>query len=176
MHGTRTVLLVQEDDAAAERLGGWLASDGYWVLTCAGPLASTYACPGGRGEACPLADLADVVVLDTWLDSDTMMDGPPAWQLLLYYLSIGKRVVAMAAPGDPVDLASDERHVIVLRRPPEREELLSAVRALLALAQPGPLPSPAPTIPLRRTEDVPSSVIDLTERPAEPAEAKGRER
>jgi hypothetical protein len=44
---------------------------------------------------------ADVVVLDLWLASDTMLRGTPAMQLLSYYLDLGKPVVALQRLGGP---------------------------------------------------------------------------
>jgi hypothetical protein len=144
--GTGVVLLVEEDDGAARRLGGWLAGEGYWVLACPGPHPATDVCPGGRGETCPLVELADAIVLDVGLEGDTLMEGPPGWQLALHYLSEGKAVVAIAAPGDMPELLADER-LIVLRPEPSRSELTSAVRTLAPSGRPGRLPQRALTIP-----------------------------
>ncbi|MEX2556138.1 MAG: hypothetical protein WEB06_10945 [Actinomycetota bacterium] len=176
VHGTWVVLLVEADPEATERLGAWLGRDGYWVLTCAGPLAPTYTCPGGQGERCPLVELADVVVLDLQLETDTMMEGVPGWQLMLYYLSIGKPVVALADPGDAIQLASDES-VVVLSRRPTRDELTVAVRSLLGEAEPARLPARAETIPLRperaASEDAVIDVTEASDGPSETVAAKG---
>ncbi|MBI4729039.1 MAG: hypothetical protein HY775_06000 [Acidobacteria bacterium] len=134
MGDTRVVLVVEEDDVVRDRLAAWLSEAGFMPLTCAGPLAPEYTCPGGRGEACPLAEFADVAVLDLWLESDTAMVGTPGWQLLPYYIAMGKPVVALATEEDQLHPVP-ERLVTMLRRLPEKEQLLSAVRALAAEAR-----------------------------------------
>jgi hypothetical protein len=48
-----------------------------------------------------LAVGADVVVLDLWLASETMLRGTPAMQLLSYYLDLGKPAVALQCLGGP---------------------------------------------------------------------------
>lgn len=131
MNETRVVLVVEEDDVIRDRLAAWLSEGGFMPLTCAGPLAPEYTCPGGRGEACPLAEFADLAVLDLWLESDTAMEGTPGWQLLPYYVSMGKAVVALATEEDQIH-PIPETLVTMLRRLPEKEQLLSAVRALVA--------------------------------------------
>lgn len=49
----------------------------------------------------PFAVGADVVLLDLWLASDTMLRGTPAMQLLSHYLDLGKPVVALQRLGAP---------------------------------------------------------------------------
>ena len=44
-----------------------------------------YVCVGSRRGACAVASGADAVVLDLWLDSDTVQRGTPGWQLMLLY-------------------------------------------------------------------------------------------
>jgi hypothetical protein len=80
---SRTVLLVTPERLAQSVVGGWLEDEGYDVLTCAGPGEPDYVCVGSRRGACALASGADAVVLDMWLDSDTVQRGTPGWQLML---------------------------------------------------------------------------------------------
>ena len=125
------VLVVTEDQKQSDSIGAWLRETGLEVITCPGPQAPSYVCAGGRGEPCPLASNADVVVLDLWLASDTVLTGTPALQLLSYYTSLGKPVVALERPGDPAASFVDDG-VELVRWPPERRSLLRAVRGRLA--------------------------------------------
>jgi DNA-binding response OmpR family regulator len=120
------VLLVEADSRERDRLGRALEEAGFEVLQCPGPGGPDYVCVGGRGERCPLAEAADVIVLDLWLRSDTIMTGTPGWELLSFYGSMAKPVVALSAPGDPFT-PMGEGSVAVLRRPPELTELIAAV-------------------------------------------------
>lgn len=99
-------------------------------MACPGPGAPDYTCLGGRGETCPLARAADVVVLDLSLETDEAMRGTPGWQLLLYYVSAGKHVVALCGTEDPVRPPPDDQ-VAVVRRPARREALMRAVQDLV---------------------------------------------
>jgi hypothetical protein len=123
------VLVVEQDPGPRRRLAGWLTQAGCQVLTCPGPVAPGYTCLGGRGEPCPLALAAELVVLDLELASDTVMEGTPALELLGYYLAQGKSVVALGRPGQGVSPFQDER-VVLLAWPPERRALLRAVARL----------------------------------------------
>jgi len=123
------VLVVAADSGSRERIGAWLAEEGYEVLECPGPGRPDYTCLGGRGQPCPLARAADVVVLDLWLASDSIMEGTPSWRLLDYNLEHGHPVVAIADPEQPKRFYPDER-VIPLDRPPDRKALLAAVDIL----------------------------------------------
>jgi hypothetical protein len=125
------VLVVTEDQRQSDTVGAWLRETGLEVITCPGPQAPSYVCAGGRGEPCPLASNADVVVLDLWLASDTALTGTPALQLLSYYTSLGKPVVALERLGDPAASFVDGG-VELVRWPPERRSLLQAVRGRLA--------------------------------------------
>jgi hypothetical protein len=124
-----SVLVVESDHLHRDELAGCLERDGYDVLMCGGPAAPDYTCLGGRGESCPLADTADVIVLNMHLASDVLMRGTPGWLLLLYYFERGKRVVALNAEPDAVHPFSDEQ-VTVLQRPVDRTTLLRAVAEL----------------------------------------------
>lgn len=125
------VLVVTEDREPSETMSGWLREDGLEVIACPGPQAPDYVCAGGRGELCPLAASADVVVLDLCLASDTLLKGTPALQLLGYYTGLGKPVVVLQRLGDPAGpFIGDD--VEVVRWPPTRRSLLRAVHSGLA--------------------------------------------
>ena len=127
MDGARTVLIVEADAAERERLGAILERDGYDVVACFGPTAPEYACVGGRRCSCPLVSECDLVVLDRWLESDTMMMGTPSEELLQLYLSAGKTVITLGRAGDRPHRQQDE--VINLDRVPQPDDLLRAVRS-----------------------------------------------
>src|SRR5262249_45038283 len=124
-----TVLVVEYDDDERERISGVLESGGFEVLECPGPHDSDFTCIGGRNLDCALARDADVVVLDLRLASDEMMMGTPGWMLLTYYMAKGKRIVALSGSEDSVHPLPDGQ-VAVLRRPPDGQVLLGAVRQL----------------------------------------------
>ncbi|HEV2685401.1 MAG TPA: hypothetical protein VGW79_02055 [Actinomycetota bacterium] len=128
---SRTILLVEYDVAERQRIGDLLERGGFTVMSCPGPGEPDYVCVGGRGLRCPLAEEADVIVLDMRLASDVMMRGTPAWELLIYYMEHGRRIVAVSNSEDSVHPLSDDR-VIAIRRPAVERSLIRAVRELLA--------------------------------------------
>jgi hypothetical protein len=128
--GTRRVLVVTSSPATREAVGGWLEEAGREVLLCPGPSAPEFVCVGSLDRRCPLASVADVVVLDLWLASDTAMRGAPGWELLLLYTEFDHPVVAIAGPDDPVRPIPDQR-VRVISRPPHQTAVLDAVASLL---------------------------------------------
>jgi len=130
MAGTFNALVVEQDDETRAHLAEWLTEAGFNVLTCGGPVGPDYVCPGGRGDVCPLAVSADIIVLDIHLESDTMLEGIPGWQILQYYCEMGKPVVALADAGDLFDAESGES-LRVIKRDPERETLVEAAREML---------------------------------------------
>jgi hypothetical protein len=77
---------------------------------------------------------ADLVVLDLWLASDTMLRGTPAMQLLSYYLDLGKPVVSLQRLGGPPGRFTAEGVELVLW-PPTRRSLLKAVHRRLRGSQ-----------------------------------------
>src|ERR1700740_281426 len=81
----KPVLVVEHDKKERLRIGGILEGEGFGVVGCPGPRAPDYVCAGGLGLPCPIANQADVVVLDLRLGSDVLMRGTPAWELLIYY-------------------------------------------------------------------------------------------
>lgn len=134
MTSRSTALIIESDPFERERIAGWLVDEGIDVLECPGPTGPDYSCLGGRGRPCPLAIPCDVVILDMHLESDSVLRGTPAWELLLYYLRLGKRVVALAGQEDTLLPVPDE-DVSVVSRPAEREMLLRAVHEMLMHAQ-----------------------------------------
>ncbi len=144
--GAGAVLVVQADPVERERMGSWLEDAGYLVVTCPGPTEPDYTCVGARDGVCPLVEEADVVVLDMSLDSEAVMVGTPAEELLGLYLMTGRAVVALGSrPGEAVP-----GQLARLRRHPDASTLLEAVRALSPLrgdlrASPRPCIPPTPT-------------------------------
>ncbi len=127
---TRSVLLVEHDPELKDRIGGWLEDGGLDVYLCPGPSAPTYSCIASEGQACPLVQAADLVVLDLWLATDSVMMGTSASQLLSFYLSSGKPVVVVDHGHD--ELRSFREEVAaVLEFPPERRDLIETVQILL---------------------------------------------
>ena len=120
------ILLVESDPAERDRLGSWLQAAGFDVLTCPGPREPDFTCIGTKYETCPLAQVADAVVLDLLLESDMLMTGTTGWELLLYYGSLGKPVVALSDANDAVR-PTPGGAVALVRRPPERGALVDAV-------------------------------------------------
>ncbi len=113
-------------------------------MFCPGPRAPEYTCVGGRGGPCPLAEAADVVVLDLDLDSEAVEQGTASSELLSYYTGLGKPVVAFG-PYAQVVRAYAEGRVRAIRWPVRREELIGAVAdafvrsRVVATAQEGPV-------------------------------------
>jgi len=120
------VLVVGADPAERELFSSWLEGSGFSVLACPGPSEPDYTCLGDRTGACPLADAADVVVLDMSLESEALMRGTAAEELLALYLMSDRPVVTLGSrDGEEI-----RGQLIRLRRHPMREALLGAVRAL----------------------------------------------
>jgi DNA-binding response OmpR family regulator len=135
----RTVLLVEHDRGVLERLGEWLEEAGFQVMVCPGPTAPSYTCIGGEGGPCPLVRAADGVVLDPCLASDAVLTGTSAVELLSYYVSTGKPLVAFTGRDSDaaVRLFGDDG-VVFVRWPPDRRELVETVRVLLERPRAGP--------------------------------------
>jgi hypothetical protein len=129
-----SVLIVEADPAERGRFGAWLERAGFEVLTCPGPTEPDYTCLGSRGRACPLAAEADIVVLDMSLDSEAVVIGTPAEELLGLYLLAGHRVVVLGSrPGEEIP-----GRLTRVRRHPDWTELAEAVRALARADEDGP--------------------------------------
>ena len=120
------VLVVEADPAERESFSSWLEESGFTVLACPGPTEPDYTCVGDRTGACPLADAADVVVLDMSLDSEALMMGTAAEALLGLYLVSGRPVVTLGSRG------GEEVPGVLIRLPrhPTSEALLGAVRSV----------------------------------------------
>jgi len=131
--GSAVVLVVEPDLELRDVMGKWLEEAGYDVLACPGPSLPDYTCVAGRGKSCPLADGADVVVLDLWLGSDSVLVGTSATELLAYYLSSERPVVGLSARHDHTTLVNLflEDPLFLVDSPPERRELCETVTAAL---------------------------------------------
>jgi hypothetical protein len=127
--GRTQVLIVESDATARDRLGDWLEDAGYRVIACPGPSAPDYTCIGYRTQWCPLAEAADIIVLDMVLSSDAALEGVPAEELLAFYSWESKKVLALRHEGDPEPYTRDGS-VIVAEWPPERNSFLEAVEEL----------------------------------------------
>lgn len=147
------VLLVEADAEERERFGSWLEDEGFRVLACPGPTEPDYTCVGGRTGACPLAAEASAVVLDMSLDSEALLMGTAAEELLGLYLMSGHRVLVLEPhPGEEIGgwLLRRRRHL-------ERDEFVRSVRSLVRL-DPGSQPEeepPAQPGARRGAEDLP---------------------
>jgi len=128
----QTVLIVEHDGNMLDRVGLWLERAGYEVLACAGPSSPSLTCIGSDGGPCPLVDGADLVVLSLWLQSDSLMEGTSSLELLMYYISSGKPIIALSHGPDASHLFVEER-LAVLEWPPERAELVETARAMLTV-------------------------------------------
>lgn len=124
------VLVVESDGETRERLSAWLEAAGHEIVACAGPGAPGYSCPGSRGERCPIADDADVAVVDLRLAGDIARRGTRGWRLCQYYLNRGKKIAVLVGDEDEMVPYPDE-DVALLRRPAERPWVLAGVQALV---------------------------------------------
>jgi hypothetical protein len=119
-------LVVEADGPEREQVASWLEVAGYEVSTCPGPTGPDYTCVGSRGGVCALAAEASVVVLDMSLESEAVLTGTPAEELLAMYLFDGHKIVVLGShPGGDVP-----GQLVRMRRHPERETLLEAIRGL----------------------------------------------
>ncbi len=122
-----TVLVVEADLAERERYGASLERSGFDVLVCPGPTEPDYTCVGSRDGVCPLVEEADVVVLDMSTESEAVVMGTAAEELLALYLLTGSRVVVLGShPGEEV-----EGQLIRMHRHPDEGELLASVLELV---------------------------------------------
>ena len=120
------VLLVEADAEERIRFGTWLEEAGFDLLTCPGPTEPDYTCIGGRTGVCPLAAEASIVVLDMSLESEAVVMGTAAEDLLGMYLLSGHRVVVLGSRGGE----EIPGQLVRLRRHPRHDELLGAVQSL----------------------------------------------
>lgn len=126
------VLVVESDEAYRELFVAWLSEAGLNVQACPGPQEPEFECAGASRYGCPLADSSDLVVLDLELESDLLLCGVAAWELLHYYRSLGRPVVVLSGTEDALTPVRGDR-IAVLRRPPGHKSLVDAVRVLLLL-------------------------------------------
>jgi DNA-binding response OmpR family regulator len=134
------VLIVDRDVDRRGRMGGWLEEGGFVVVVCPGPTAPEFTCVGSREGRCPLAQDADLVVLDLWLESDAAMLGTPAATLLRHYGSWGKPVIVLADRHDDVMDRVDDLSPPTVDRPLDRRDLVETIRVMAQVrgtAQPG---------------------------------------
>ena len=128
------VLVVESEDWLRDRLIPWVREAGFEVLTCPGPQGPDFDCAGASRYGCPLGESADLIVLDLELESDLMLCGEAAWELLHYYRSLDKPVVVLTGFDDAIQPLPGDR-ITVLRRPPDRDALTEAIRVLLLMKQ-----------------------------------------
>jgi len=122
-----TVLVVESDAVERERYGEWLEASGFGVLFCPGPSGPDYTCVGARDGVCPLVEEADAVVLDMSLESEAVLQGTAAEDLLGLYLLSGARVIVLGShPGEQLN-----GQLVRLHRHPEQDQLIGAVSGLL---------------------------------------------
>jgi DNA-binding response OmpR family regulator len=124
------VLIVDRDVDTRDRLEGWLEDVGFGVVVCAGPSAPEFTCVGSREGRCPLAQDADLVVLDLWLESDAAMMGTRAASLLRRYGSWGKPVIVMTGRHDDVMDRVDDLSQPTVDRLPDRRDLVETIRVM----------------------------------------------
>lgn len=130
--GRGTVLVVEADPLERERFGSWLEAAGFDVLLCPGPTEPDYTCVGSRDGTCPLAEEAAIVVLDMSTESEAVMMGTAAEEILGLYLLAGRRVLVLGShPGDEI-----EGQLRRLHRHPGPVEFLQAVEVLLGAEGP----------------------------------------
>ena len=128
------VLLVEPDERDRDRYGAWLEAAGMTPVNCPGPRLPGFECLGTCGRPCPLAELADLAVIDTRRLPGLSKPGLPGWRLLRYYLSQGKPVVVIAHRYQR-DRTFRPEQVRVLSPNPGPESLLLGVKSMLREAR-----------------------------------------
>jgi hypothetical protein len=126
-----TVLLVEADGDRRRRFEEALHAARLDVLTCPGPTAPGYSCVGARTGACVLVDRADAIVLDLALDSEEVMEGTSAEELLTLYRSTGLPIVTLGRRGNPIDVEEDGQ-LVRLSRAADPPQVVARLRRLLA--------------------------------------------
>ena len=133
-HTNPVVLLVGPDEGDRELYGAWLEDAGMTPINCPGPKVPGFSCLGTGGRPCPLAQVADLAVLDTRQLPGLSKRGLPAWRLLRYYLGRGKPVVVIA-DHYPKDRTFRPEQVRILSPNPGLESLLLSVKSMLKEAR-----------------------------------------
>jgi CheY-like chemotaxis protein len=108
MRSNKTVLLVGSVDEGRDLMCSWLEANGFDVMTCPGPVGPGYVCVGERTGRCPLAEAADVVVLDARLESGEVPDGTSPYDLLALYRSLDRPVLVLDGDDEVKGLVEDE--------------------------------------------------------------------
>jgi CheY-like chemotaxis protein len=123
---SESVLVVESDPEERDRIAARMERSGYQVSTCPGPIGPDYTCVGSRQGTCALTRVGAVIVLDMSLESEAVMTGTSAEDLLALYLFGGHRVVVLGSyPGGEVP-----GQLIRLPRHPDLDVLAAAVRSL----------------------------------------------
>jgi CheY-like chemotaxis protein len=130
VESTGSVLVVESDPQLRDRIGEWLEPSGFEVFLCPGPSAPSYTCLASRARPCALVKAADIIVLDLWLASDSVLAGTTATELLAYYLSYDRPVVVID-PGHDELLPFMDEIAARVEWPPERRDLVESVRVAL---------------------------------------------
>jgi DNA-binding NtrC family response regulator len=125
----RRVLVVHHDIDLADQEADSLRRQGFEVEQCSGPGA--YSCPVMRGEPCPAAHRADVLVYDVWASGEA----GGAQRLIEGLRELHPEIpVVLTAPGmelDWVETAGPHR-VVPLVGVPTGERLRDAIEEALA--------------------------------------------
>jgi DNA-binding response OmpR family regulator len=124
------VLIVDRDPDTRDRVGGWLEDEGLDVVACPGPTAPEFRCIGSRDGHCPLAQEADLIVLDLWLESDAAMLGTRSTSLVRFYRSWHKPLVVMSDRHDDVAEWIEDLSVAAVDWPPDRRDLVETIRVI----------------------------------------------
>jgi len=129
-------LVVAFDRRIGARTAKLLEGMGFDVLWCPGPSGPDYTCIAVRRAHCPLAETADVIVLDLWLESDARTEGARSLDLLQYYRSTGAPVIALDH-GAEWPRFFPEHQVTVLAWPPDPVQLRDTALSSLPPEAPG---------------------------------------
>jgi CheY-like chemotaxis protein len=133
------ILVVESEAWLRELVIRWVRENGLDVVACPGPQGPEFDCAGASRYGCPLGEDADLIVLDLELEGDLFVCGVAAWELLHYYRSLDKPVVVLTGAEDPARPFPSNR-IAVLRRPPDHDALVEAIRSLLLIKELHPEP------------------------------------
>jgi hypothetical protein len=125
----RVALVVAYDLAVLSNVGAWLEESGFEVCLCPGPRRPDYRCIVDRGLECPLARSADLVVLDSWLQSDADDAGMTSLALIRYYRSLGMAILVLDQAREGPAFIPHER-IALLACPPDRSQIETYAAAL----------------------------------------------
>lgn len=123
-------LVVAFDRSIGARTAKLLERTGFDVLWCPGPGQPDFTCIGVRSSRCPLAQTAELIVLDLWLEGDAEADGTGSIELLEYYRSTGTPIVALDHGAERARSFPDQQ-VTVLAWPPDPAQLREVALASL---------------------------------------------